>query len=170
VRVPPLSTEAPAAPEAAREPAADFSWLEAPAEREAHEPTPTAAAEAALIENDGGAPAEPESHAPPVLSDPAGSAVEASERDEFAWLDAPLPPEEDEAPPVADPAPGSDAPDRADVVAGGALPGLPPMPASEDSPTPTTDREPPDSPQPNASAKRGAPAPGKIGLTTDRTS
>ena len=47
---------------------------------------------------------------------------------------------------------------------------LPPMPATEDSPTPTTDREPPDSPGPNASAKRGAPAGGKIGLTTDRTS
>ena len=47
---------------------------------------------------------------------------------------------------------------------------LPPMPATEGSPTPATEVEPPDSPQPNASAKRGAPAPGKIGLTTDRTS
>ncbi len=43
---------------------------------------------------------------------------------------------------------------------------LPPMPAPEDSRTPTTREEPIDSPQPNASAKREAPAPGEIGLST----
>lgn len=47
---------------------------------------------------------------------------------------------------------------------------LTPMPAPEDSRTPTTREEPIDSPQPNASAKREAPAPGEIGLATERPS
>lgn len=45
---------------------------------------------------------------------------------------------------------------------------LPPMPAPEDSPTPTTTEEPIDSPQPNSSAKREAPGPDRIGLSTRR--
>lgn len=54
-------------------------------------------------------------------------------------------------------------------VAANATP-LPPMPAPEDSPRPTTREEPIDSPQPNASDKRGPPAPGAIGLATERKS
>lgn len=45
---------------------------------------------------------------------------------------------------------------------------LPPMPAPEDAKRPTTRQDPIDSPQPNASAKRDAPAPGKLGLSTER--
>ncbi len=45
---------------------------------------------------------------------------------------------------------------------------LPPMPAPEDSATPATREEPIDSPQPNASAKRGPPPAGEIGLGTRR--
>ena len=47
---------------------------------------------------------------------------------------------------------------------------LPAMPAPEDSPTPTTNEEPVDSPQPNASAKRGPPGPGELGLSSRRES
>ncbi|HEV2541614.1 MAG TPA: hypothetical protein VGU70_02500 [Methylobacterium sp.] len=47
---------------------------------------------------------------------------------------------------------------------------LPAMPAPEDSLTPTTNEEPVDSPQPNASAKRGPPGSGELGLSTRRES
>lgn len=45
---------------------------------------------------------------------------------------------------------------------------LPPMPAPENAARPTTQEDPVDSPQPNAAAKRGEPAPGKLGLSTER--
>ncbi|MGA4552804.1 hypothetical protein [Methylorubrum aminovorans] len=47
---------------------------------------------------------------------------------------------------------------------------LPAMPAPEDSLTLTTNEEPVDSPQPNASAKRGPPGSGELGLSTRRES
>ncbi len=47
---------------------------------------------------------------------------------------------------------------------------LPAMPAPEDSLTPTTNEDPVDSPQPNASAKRGPPGSGELGLSTRRES
>ncbi|WP_425359305.1 signal recognition particle-docking protein FtsY [Aureimonas flava] len=94
-----------------------------------------APAEAAIVQGDGGIDAgavadEPE--ATPLEPEPV-----ADERDEFAWLDAPLPPDEETDESAAPSAPGSDAPDRLDVAASGApggplagLPGLPPVPAS----------------------------------------
>lgn len=45
---------------------------------------------------------------------------------------------------------------------------LPPMPAPEDASRPTTREDPIDSPQPNASAKRDAPGPDTLGLSTKR--
>lgn len=125
------------------EPDADFSWLDAPVtdEERADEPLPSdaplAPAEAALVAGDGGSlaeerppvdPAEPIHDAAPVhaAAEPAPSSEDTSDRDEFAWLDAPLEPEEPEDVATAS-APGSDAPDRADVAlptGAGALPGL----------------------------------------------
>lgn len=126
------------------EPEADFSWLDAPDTDEdaADEPlaadAPLAPAEAALVAGDGGSlaearlpadPAEPIPDAAPVHAHeptPAPLSEDGSERDEFAWLDAPLPPEEPSETATSS-APGSDAPDRADVampLAAGALPGL----------------------------------------------
>nr|WP_210168849.1 signal recognition particle-docking protein FtsY [Aureimonas sp. D3] len=120
------------------EPEADFSWLDAPepAEDEANDApaseTPLAPAEAAIVAGDGGSlaearlpvdPAEPIHDAAPIS---AIVAEDTSERDEFAWLDAPLPPEEPSETAISS-ALGSDAPDRADVAmaaAAGALPGL----------------------------------------------
>nr|WP_210285775.1 signal recognition particle-docking protein FtsY [Aureimonas jatrophae] len=85
--------------------------------------------ERTLAENDGGVAIEPEPVAVATHRDEPAPA----DHDEFAWLDAPLPPEEPDAAPFA---PGSDAPDRVDValspVAGGPLdgiPGLAPIPA-----------------------------------------
>lgn len=45
---------------------------------------------------------------------------------------------------------------------------LPPMPAPEGSSSPVTLEDPIDSPQPNNSAKRTAPGPDRIGLSTRR--
>lgn len=45
---------------------------------------------------------------------------------------------------------------------------LPPMPAPEDASRPTTREDPIDSPQPNTSAKRDAPGPDRLGLSTKR--
>lgn len=133
--------------EPAEEPASDFSWLDEPgvpsepatdapvptdvdfietvedAERPVPaEPDPLTLEEAAIVAGDGGA-------VPPALApEPEGA---DTDRDEFAWLDAPLPPEDTDA--VS--APGSRAPDRMDValspVADGPLagvPGLAPVP------------------------------------------
>ncbi|KTQ84642.1 cell division protein FtsY, partial [Aureimonas ureilytica] len=120
------------------EPEADFSWLDAPepAEDEADDApasdTPLAPAEAAIVAGDGGSLAEarlPVDPAAPIQEAAPISAIAAedtSERDEFAWLDAPLPPEEPSETATSS-ALGSDAPDRADVAmaaAAGALPGL----------------------------------------------
>nr|WP_245195562.1 signal recognition particle-docking protein FtsY [Aureimonas populi] len=109
----------PAAP--VKEPEADFSWLEEPAEEAG--PAATQDAEDALIENDGGAlpPSQP------VVLEPEPE-PSARESDEFAWLDAPLEPEPEEAG-AADPL--ADAPDRLDMgqtpLEG--VPGLAPVPA-----------------------------------------
>ncbi|WP_246333250.1 signal recognition particle-docking protein FtsY [Aureimonas mangrovi] len=112
----------------AEEPKADFSFLDedAAATETVGEEQPLALDEAqeALIEEDGGAIApaaaagEPHTHADD----------EESGRDEFAWLDAPLEPEE-EGEPEADPQAGS--PDRLDMEETplAAAPGIAPVPA-----------------------------------------
>ncbi|WP_374701400.1 signal recognition particle-docking protein FtsY [Aureimonas sp. N4] len=120
------------------EPEADFSWLDAPepAEDEADDApvsdTPLAPAEAAIVAGDGGSlaearlPVDPAAPIPEAAPISAIAAEDTSERDEFAWLDAPLPPEEPSETATSS-ALGSDAPDRADVAlpaAAGALPGL----------------------------------------------
>ncbi len=119
------------------EPRADFSFLDEPATGDAVDPASigeadTRDAEREMILADGGVPATEEptasetTPAPPLPDD---------SRDEFAWLDAPLPPEDDEAPlaeatPSADPLAGE--PDRIDAGAASPLSGVPgvtPIPA-----------------------------------------
>nr|WP_279481373.1 signal recognition particle-docking protein FtsY [Aureimonas sp. SK2] len=118
---------------------ADFSWLDAPAneteEEERREPVSAetaedsalAPAEAAIVAGDGGIDAGSTQDA--AAPAPFEAEADTSDRDEFAWLDAPLPPEEPEDR-AAPSAPGSDAPDRLDVAETVGMPGLPPVPAS----------------------------------------
>ncbi|ALN71370.1 signal recognition particle-docking protein FtsY [Aureimonas sp. AU20] len=136
----------------AAEPEADFSWLEGdrdPSDDADAEIEPAALdpAEAAILAGDGGTVAEaqppvdplaPIEALPPAETLPLSETAPLSEidseetHDEFAWLDAPLPPEEpeDTATPSAG---GSDAPDRADVALApgvGALGGIAASPLS----------------------------------------
>lgn len=121
--------DAPSVP--VKEPRADFSWLEEPAP-ETTEPEifPEEAPEATLVAEDGGVGVGPAPEAP-VTSD---MPLAEEKPGEFDWLDAPLPPPEEDAripaPPSTDVVEG--APDRIDLAAAGTgaspIPGLPPLP------------------------------------------
>ena len=129
----------PTVPE--EEPKADFSFLETPvaetpARDETNDEPAIAPAEREMILAAGGIPATDD----PSATETTPSTEEDVDRDEFAWLDAPLDPEEDEAlsapattaaeAPSADPLAGE--PDRIDAGAAGPLsdlPGVAPIPA-----------------------------------------